>query len=300
MRYDDVIAGAFQPSPPGVVPRPTVDAGPARRLRDAIEPIAMHSVWSRSVNERLSELGLDFMSSYVWGRASALGEPTPGVVVSSFAVFAPDFLAAVYEQGRAAVARDRLLAVRTEATIASLSTVLDGCDVGPVADRLQAAVIAADRTGRPLFAGFRDQPWPDDPVGRLWHACELAREHRGDSHNAACIAAGLDPVEMNVVTELWVGMPFGSYSATRGWSAEQLGAATDRLRARGWLDGDALSTEGQTRRDAIEATTDAMEATLVDALGPDTDHIIHELDGWSQRCVDAAAFPPNAFKRAAG
>ena len=31
--------------------------------------------------------------------------------------------------------------------------------------------------------------------------------HRGDSHVAAAAAAGLDPVELNILTELWIGMP---------------------------------------------------------------------------------------------
>ncbi len=300
MRYDEVIAGAFQPSPPGISPAPTVGASPARRFRDAIEPIAMHSVWSRTTNEALAELGLDFMTSYVWGRASALGEPDTGVVVSAFAVFAPELIGAIYEQGRAACDRDRLMAVRTEATIASLTQALGDADVGSVAEALYSAVSTADATARPLFAGFQTQPWPTDPVGRLWHGCELAREHRGDSHNAVCIVEGLGPIEMNVLTELWLGMPLGTYSATRGWTTDQIAASADRLRAGGWLDRDQLSDEGRARRDAIEARTDAMEQGIVDALGGDLDSIVTQLDDWSQRCIDAAAFPPNAFKRAAG
>ena len=35
----------------------------------------MHPVWARATNERLAELGLDFLTGYVWGRAAALGEP---------------------------------------------------------------------------------------------------------------------------------------------------------------------------------------------------------------------------------
>ena len=101
--YDDVVAAFFRPSEPDVVPAPVVTASPARRLRDAIEPIAMHSVWSRPTNERLAPLGLDFLGAYVWGRAAALGEPDAGVVVSSFAVFEPAMITATYETARAAV-----------------------------------------------------------------------------------------------------------------------------------------------------------------------------------------------------
>ena len=264
----------------------------------------MHSVWSRVTNEALAKHGLDFFTSYVGGRAAALGEPATSVVVSAFAVFSPDLIGPVYEAARAACPRDQLIETRTSATIASLTAAIapapGGADVSSIADTLQAAVSSADATARPLFAGFQGQPWPSDPMGRLWHACELAREHRGDSHNAACIAAGLGPVAMNIITELWVGMPFGTYSASRGWTPSQLAATADQLRAAGWIDGDQLSAEGHDRRNAIEATTDAMQQSIVDAIGPGFDEIVLQLDAWSQRCIDAAAFPPNAFKRAAG
>ena len=191
----------------------------------------MHAVWSRRTNERLAGLGLDFLSGYVWGRAAALGEPAAGVVVSSFAVFEPGMLAAVYEQGRTSCSRSDLVVARTESTIESLNDVLGGVDITAVAERLVGAVTTvttANVAGRPLFAGLADQPWPEDPYGRLWRACDLLREHRGDGHIAACIAAGLGPVAMNVLTELWVGMPLGSYSATA-----RLDRRTDRGDGRG-------------------------------------------------------------------
>ena len=260
----------------------------------------MHSVWSRRTNERLASLGLDFLGAYVWARAATLGEPDAGVVVSSFAVFEPGMLTATYDTARATCDRTELLEARATATIESLAATLAGVDVGPVADRLAAAVGGADATGRPLYAGLARQPWPDESVGRLWRACELAREHRGDSHVAACIADRLDPVAMNVLTELWLGMPLGSYSATRGWSPDAIAASADGLRAAGLLDGDELSAAGRARRDGIEATTDAMESSIVAALGDDLESVIDQLDEWSARCVAAGAFPPDVFKRAAG
>ena len=300
MDYDQVVEAFFRASPPGVVPGPVAAGSPARQLRDAIEPIAMHSVWSRRTNERLAAFGIDFLGRYVAARAALLGQPDAGVVVSSFAVFEPAMLTATYEQARAACPRDTLVAARDEATIASLQAVLAGADVTGVADRLAAAVAAADPTGRPLFAGLARQAWPDDPVGRLWRACELAREHRGDSHVAVCVSRGLGPVAMNVLTELWLGMPLGGYSASRGWSPEQIAAAADHLRADGLLDGDELSAAGRAWRDAVEADTDALEASIVEALGADFAADVAALDEWSARCVAARAFPPDVFKRAAG
>jgi hypothetical protein len=303
MTYDEVIAAFFVASPEGLAPSPVAAGSPARRLRDAIEPIAMHAVWSRRTNERLAALGFDFLDAYVAGRAADLGDPDAGVVVSSFAVFEPGMLTAVYERARATCDRATMLAARTEATIESLTETLAGVpvdDVADVADRLAAAVASADPTGRPLFAGLAHQPWPDQPVGRLWRACDLVREHRGDSHVAASVAAGVDPIAMNVLTELWVGMPFASYSATRGWTPEQLAATADRLRADGLLDGDQLSRRGQVWRDGLEATTDAQERSIVEALRDGFDELVARLDEWSARCIAAGAFPPDVFKRAAG
>ncbi len=300
MQYDDVIAAVFHPSPDGAEAPPTIDASPARRFRDAIEPLAMHSVWSRTTNEAQAALGLDFMTGYVMGRASLLGRPEVGVVSASFAVFDPAMIEATYGAATAACDRDELWAVRTESTVSSLARVLDGIDVAGVADTLRDAVSAAPLVGRPLFAGLSTQPWPEDPVGRLWRACELAREHRGDSHVAACVAAGLDPIEMNVLTELWVGMPLGSYSASRGWSPESIAATAQSMRDKGWLDGDALSAAGLDLRNSIEDTTDRSGQWIVDSLGGAFDSTVAALDGWSTLCIDAAAFPPDVFKRAAG
>ncbi len=262
----------------------------------------MHSVWSKMTNERLAALGLNFLTGYVWGRAAALGEPEPGVVVSSFAVFQPDLVHATYTAGRAAVERDVMLAARADATITSLTSTLGDPDVTSVAEALRNAVTAMSGIGRPLFSGLRDQPWPTSPIGVLWRACELAREHRGDGHIAVCVADGLDPVSMNVLTELFVGMPLGTYSASRGWSADQIAdAAADLAAADLVIDGELTASGLDYRRD-IEARTDALDEPLIDGLATvaDVDGVIGQLADWSQRCVDAGAFPPDPFKRAAG
>src|SRR5947207_1327318 len=80
--------------------------------------------------------------------------------------------------------------------------------------------------GRPLFAGLAGLPWPADELGQLWHACAMLRELRGDSHLAACVAAGLTGLEANILTELQVGWPLHSYTATRGWPPEAMNLAT--------------------------------------------------------------------------
>lgn len=300
MNYDEVVSAFFTPTPAGTVPDPTRRDSAARRLRDAIEPIAMHPVWSRATNQALAGLGLDFLSGYAWGRAAALGEPPASVVVSSFAVFEPAMITGAYEQGRQACGREELLTTRADATTASLASVLDGEDVSATAARLRDAVIDLHRSGRPLYSGLTELPFPDEPAGVLWRSAELVREHRGDSHIAACVAEGLDPVTMNILTELWVGMPLGSYTGTRGWDEDTIADTAAQLRHAGLLDGDRLSDDGRALRERIEDATDRAQADLVTRLGDGVDELIADLDRWSERCVAAAAFPPDAYKRAAG
>ena len=301
MDYDDAIATFASPRPAGTpVPEVVGAGGPARRLRDACEPLAMHALWNRHTNERLAALGLDFLTGYVWGRAASLGEPSPPVVAAVFAWFEPGLLAGLYETARTAVPRERLLAVRDAATAASLAEVLAGDDPAEVADLLADAVQGADGTGRPLFSGLRGRGRPGDPYQRLWWACDLVREHRGDSHVAVANAAGLGPVEMNVLTECWIGMPLLSYTATRGWPEAAMSAAVDGLEARGWLRDGALTDAGRAARAGIEDRTDATEQPIAAALGGRLDEVVARLDGWSERCIAAGAFPADILKRAAG
>jgi hypothetical protein len=95
-------------------------------------------------------------------------------------------------------------------------------------------------------------------------------------------------------------MSLGSYSSTRGWTPDQIGATAATLATAGLVENDQLSAAGRTYRDDLEATTDAMETSLVEALGADCDEVIAQLDEWSARCIAARAFPPDVFKRAAG
>jgi len=301
MDYAEAVTVFFEPRPEGTAPPAAVAEGsPARRLRDACEPVAMHAVWSRTVNERLARLGLDFLTSYVGGRGASLGDPAGAVVAAAFAWFEPGLVATLWEAARTAVAPGRLAQARDEATVASLREVLAGQDPGEVAGLLADAAAAADGMGRPLFSGRRADGRPADAVHCLWWACGLVREHRGDSHVASAAAAGLDAVEMNILTELWIGMPLLSYTATRGWAPEAMQRAVARLERRGWLRDGALTEDGVAGRLSIEQRTDAQEQAIVAALGDRLREVCDRLNHWGQLCIEAGAFPPDILKRAAG
>jgi hypothetical protein len=303
--YDEAIAVFFAPAPEGVVTPPAVsDAAPARRLRDAYEPLSMHAVWSRRVNEALAVHGYDFFTAYVTGRAAPLGAVPSSVVSATFAVFDPGTIDAIWTGGLGLLPLPELIALRDRETTASLREILSPvageAEVERMATTLERVTDGLDGTGRVLFSALRAQPRLDDPYARLWRATDLLREHRGDSHVAACVAAGLDPVRMGILMEVWLGYPVGEYSGTRAWSQQAAAAGLARLEADGLIAEGAITEEGRRFRDDVEATTDAAQQAVVDVLGGELDALTKQLDTLSHRCIEQGAFPPDPRKRAGG
>jgi hypothetical protein len=283
-------------------PAPQLPDSPALRLRDAAEPIATISFWSPAVNERFAALGLNFLTGYVWGRSAPMGEPTPPVVAAAFAVFEPGLIAGLYEGARGAASRNDVLAAREEGTVATLAELLPEADVAPAVALLRRAVdaVAVDVAGRPLFAGLLSLPWPSDLRAQLWHAATLLREYRGDVHVNACVAAGLTGVQMNLMTESWIGWAPTSYTATRGWSAEAMAEADADLVARGLSKDGRLTEDGRRLRDAVEAQTDAALARAIAAVRTDLPALTEQLDAWAALVVAGGAAPLDPYKRVSG
>lgn len=279
-------------------------ATPARRLRDAIEPIATIGWWSRAAGDQFEAAGVDFFGGYVWGRAASLGSAVDAtVVVSAFGVFEPGLLTAVLDGARDAATQEQILDGRARGAAAGLRAATLGVPlelVTSAARSLRSALDVVAGTGRPLFSGLRSLPIPTDPHGALWRAAEMYREHRGDGNLAASIAAGLDPVEMNVLTELWLGYEVGEYSGTRGFSPDRLQQAVDSLAARGWIDGRQISAAGRAARDEIETATDASQQSVIDAIGESLHDLLADLTVVGDAVLAAHAAPADPRKRAAG
>jgi len=302
MDYAEARETFFQPAAAGAVDVGTAGwRSPARRLRDAIEPLAMVFVWSELTYQEYTARGLDFLSGYAWARASLLGEPAPGVVVATFGVFEPGLLSELYEAGRRACSREEIQAARQAGVTASLRAALGEPAQAPhVAGLLRDAAQAVALTGRPLFAGVCGLSWPQDELTQLWQACMMLRELRGDSHLAACAAAGLTGLEANIMTEMQVGWPYRAYTSTRGWSTDAMDRAESALTQRGLISGHALTAAGASLRADIEESTDRQLAPAINAIGPYVETLIPLLDGWSAQVTDRGWFPPDPYKRASG
>ena len=292
----------FFGSPDTVRPPVGVPDTPARRLRDAAEPIGTISFWGQPVHQRLAGLGLNFLTGYVWVRAAPMGEPAAPVVAAAIGVFEPGLIAALYEEARVQASRDDVLTAREEGAVESLRELLPGADVTDAVAALRRGTDVAVQhvVGRPLFAGVSSLPWPEDPLGQLWHAVSLLREYRGDVHQAANVAAGLDAIQMNLMTEYWVGWGFTEYAGTRGWSAEAMDEANADLVRRGLVADGALTEQGRALRNAIEQQTEAALAPVIDAIGPGLPALTQQLDEWSAEIVAGGGAPPDVYKRISG
>jgi hypothetical protein len=212
-----------------------------------------------------------------------MGQVAPHVVAAAFGVFKPEVVAASVSYGWTLTDAPTIFAARRAGAVAQLERVCGSPNAGVsrAADLLERAADAQAEPGRPLFAGLRSQ-WddPQDPWTRLFHLGDMMRECRGDAHVAAWTAAGVDAVEIGLMTEAYIGLPLRSYIRTRAWNDEELDAAVERLETRGWLGDDRLTDAGRNGREAIEVATDEQMRPGIAAVGDDIDELCRLLEPW--------------------
>jgi hypothetical protein len=276
----------------------------ARRLANAIEPVIGQVYFSPECHSGYAALGfapspgsagtvaLPDGPAYFTSRGSCLGQVPGEVVAAAFAVFNPAAVVPAVTYGWTLTDASTIAKARTDGAVAQLTRILgekpDGID--RAGELFTRATDPLRPEGRPLFAGLLSLGVPEDPVGRMWRLGDLLREYRGDSHTAAWIGAGLDATEIGLLTELYWGMPMNTYIRTRAWSADDIAAAQDRLRERGWLDGDDFSDAGREAREAIEAETDRQMAPAVNALSDDLDELLDIIDPWGRAIREAGGY----------
>lgn len=304
MDYDAIAAHFLIPGT-DTPPSPRLPRSDARRLRDALEPVATIGWWSREASSAVTALGHDFFDGYVWGRAASLGaDVDPSIVVAAFGVFEPSMIAAVYAHGRSVSTREAVLTARADGAAHGLSAATVGVPesiIAQVGDNLLDALRDLDSAGRPLFSALRALPTPVSAHGRVWRAAELVREHRGDGHIAAFVAAGLTAIEINVLTEVWLEFDVGEYSSTRAFPPDRITETANRLGGLGLLDASRQLTDtGRSLRNQIEAATDDSQSALVAALGDDLAETIVGAERISAAVLAAQAAPADPRKRAAG
>ncbi len=277
---------------------------PATRLAAALEPIAGQVHFSPECNAAYAALGFDpspgrigrtelpDRTAYLTSRGSVLGQVPGQVVAAAFAVFSPATVVPHVERGWTLTDAPTIRAARSEGAVAQLRRILgpDPDGAGRIADLLLAAAEPLRMEGRPLFAGQRAIPMPDEPLARLWRVADTLREYRGDSHTIAWVGAGLDPIETGLMGDLYWGLALGAHTGGRGWTADELAAGADRLRSRGLVAGEELTPAGRELRAAIEAHTDDQVAAALAVLGDDLDDVERVLGPWGDQVREAGGY----------
>jgi hypothetical protein len=276
---------------------PGVDARLAARAHRSLEPLHSHHYFSPEHEEHLAATGLrPGRMTYFAGRAAPMGAVGPGVVVATFYNFSPSLVARHVPRCWTLASPEAVVAARWASATASLTRLLGDTPTEQVAelgDLLAEACTALTPEARPLYAGHADVPWPTDPVGRLWHAVTLLREHRGDGHLMALQQHGLGGLEA-LVSHTATGRGFTVEAAqrTRGWSDEEWSAAQARLTERGLLDEHGLTEDGVALRGAVEEATDMLSVQPFEHLGADrTERVVELAKGMARTLVAGGAYP---------
>lgn len=265
----------------------------ARRLFELNEPIAAVNFSADEPNEAMAELGFrGYWDGYFAGRSAPLGVVPAEVVHAAFYNFADGEVArhipSVWDTTTPAAA----LAARERGCVAALRRILAELVGTPELSRagelLTKAAVSAPMEGRVMYAGLRALPIPEEPVARLWHASTMLREHRGDGHIVALVAAGIGGLESHVLCALDMGIyPAESFGRIHHLPKSQLAEVMEGLRGRGLIDASGhFTAAGRATKDQIESLTDVLAAAPYEALGPgELDELITLLEPMSRRLV---------------
>lgn len=253
----------------------------ARRMFELFEPVHLVTYFTEEPDQELAALGMrNYWDGYFASRGAALGVGCPAAVVDAvFYNFGPGEVARHLPHVWSVTTPHEAFAARQRGAVRALRRVLgdaaDGADLARVADLLLRAAQSAPTEGRPLFAGLREMPVPDEPVARLYHAATLLREHRGDGHTAALLTHRIGRTECHALLAVDLGETVRTFGRSHHLPADRLDATVADLQRRGVLaDAGTFTPAGRALKDSIESTTDALAEAPWEALDDDE---LHEL-----------------------
>ena len=235
---------------------------------------------------------------YFAGRAAPLGPVSAEVVTAVFYNFHPAMVSRSIPDAWSYSSPERVLEARTQFVDAALRRLL-GEDTGAVAEAAALCLEAAqacDLAGHPLFAANAALDVPGELHLRLWHAATMLREHRGDGHVAALVAAGLDGCEAHLTLVGTGTIAESELQPYRGWSDDDWAARRAGLVERGLLDGNGtLTPAGTELRRWVEERTDEAALRPWRALGQaSSERVLSLLEGPVRLVVDGGGVPfPN-------
>lgn len=270
----------------------------ARRLWEVVEPIHVVTYFSEEARTALADAGYKgFWMGYFAGRAAPFGEASPELVAATFYNFSLAHISrAIPDAWSFAPPRAAIEARQRGSTDALRRAFTQGdidIDLRTVVAIARKAAEFAPIEGRPLFAANRALPWPEDPVTALWHACTLLREHRGDGHIAALVAAGIRGRHANVLQTAAGNVPRDVFTVARLYDDAEWREVSNELFDRGLLDADGGLTEhGLELRSDVENRTDQAAMTAYVSLeSQELDQLEDSLNALARAVVKTGDLP---------
>jgi hypothetical protein len=244
------------------------------------EPLHAMTYFAEECLEEYKAAGLKgFWMGYFAGRAAPMGAVAPAVVDATFFSFNPERVNRALPDAWSFAAPDRVLDARLAGIDRVLTRILgsagdrtgavvDAAALARAATLARSAVEGLNIDGRPLAAANVALPWPDEPQLALWQAATVLREHRGDGHITALVAAGLDGRQALVTMAATGAVPKAMLQVARGWDDDAWEESTNVLIERGWVNEDGTATAaGTADRQGIEDLTDLLAAEPWERLG---------------------------------
>jgi len=268
---------------------------PERAIAKSLGLIHNISYYSREFRD-FEQLGLpEFWRAYMAYRCAPLGAVGPAAATAVLYNFAPRMVADGLPSAWTTTTPAAVLALRDDCIDRALQRALgdlaSNSEMVEAADLAQRGIADTDSAGRALFGAHVDLPWPTTPHMRLWHACTLWREHRGDSHNIALAAAGIDGLQAHVLLAAKGVADADVIEKIRGWTKHEWADATEQLVERGLLTsaGD-FTPDGKQLRADIESHTDELCAAPRRQLGvTDTERLIELVSPVAAHLVEVGA-----------
>lgn len=246
-----------------------------RRLSRSAEAIHTLTYYCPEISRMTEEGFRGWWHAYFAYRSAPLGEVDAPLVTAVFYNFAPRMVARAVPGVWRIMAPARVLDRRLELVGDAVERIwgdgrLDAV-LGEAADLARAAMADIETEGRPLAAAHAALDWPAGPPGLvLWHACTVWREYRGDAHNIALAASGIDGIEAHLLMAAHGRGNQATITSIRGWTPEEWAGARSRLVRRDILRPDGSYTEaGRALRAGIEAITDDLCSRPVATVGAD-------------------------------
>ena len=238
----------------------------ARAMFQVYEPIVLTGSGAPELQTICKQLGLsEHRMSYYAVRAAALGQVAAEVVSATFYHHTVEMVSPAIPLAWSIASPERIVAARFEAVDQALRRLLpqqiESAEIVEAVELVREAMVGCSIAGRPLFAAHSALPWPSEPHVALWHGLNLFREHRGEGHTSAVMAARLTPEQTAPLLIAATGEARDGRSWR--WPDDVWNQAVAELQERGWLDdAGGLTDEGLAARTRIEEETDGL------ALGP--------------------------------